>query len=122
MTASQLKPTRLKLKKEQREICPLCDGPLGDDIVLDHDHATGDVRAVLCRWCNAVLGKVENWSNRIGRGVEPKTFLKNVLTYLAFHAENPSNIKYPTYKTEAEKRDARNRKARLARRKAKEAN
>lgn len=77
---------------------------------------------MLCRWCNAVLGKVENWSNRIGRGVEPKTFLKNVLTYLAFHAENPSNIKYPTYKTEAEKRDARNRKARLARRKAKEAN
>ncbi|CDL65179.1 DNA endonuclease VII-like protein [Burkholderia phage AMP1] len=68
-----------------------------------------------------MLGKVENWSNRIGRGVEPRTFLKNVLTYLVYHAENPSNLKYPTHKTEAEKRDARNRKARLARRKAKEA-
>lgn len=110
------------MKKEQREVCPLCGGPLGDDIVLDHDHATGDVRAVLCRWCNAVLGKVENWSNRIGRGVEPLTFLTNTVSYLKFHRHNPSNLKYPTHKTEAEKRDARNRKARLARRKAKEAN
>jgi hypothetical protein len=109
------------MKKEQADICPLCGGPLGDDIVLDHDHKTGDVRAVLHRWCNAVLGKIENWSYRVGQGVESQDFLRNTLDYLRVHRENPSNLKYPTYKTEDEKRLARNKKARVARRKAKEA-
>lgn len=110
------------MKKQQHEVCPLCDGPLGDDIVLDHDHATGDVRAVLCRWCNAVLGKVENWSNRIGRDVDPLTFLTNTVNYLKFHRDHPTDLKYPTHKTEDEKRLLRNKRARIARRKAKEAN
>nr|WP_246641679.1 endonuclease domain-containing protein [Paraburkholderia edwinii] len=120
LTASQLKPTRLKLAKEQGGVCPLCKLAMSEDTVVDHDHSTGDVRAVLCRWCNACLGKIENWSNRIGRGVDGKEFLRNTLEYLVFHEANPSGLKYPTYKTEAEKRDARNRKARLNRRKAKQ--
>lgn len=92
---------------------------MSEDTVVDHDHATGDVRAVLCRWCNACLGKIENWSNRIGRGVDGKEFLRNTLEYLAFHEANPSGTKYPTYKTEREKQDLRNKRARIARRKAK---
>jgi len=115
-----LRPVRAKLKKEQRGRCPLCGLDLGDDIVLDHDHATGDVRAVLHRWCNAVLGKVENWSNRVGRGVDPTVFLGNVLAYLQHHKANPSGLKYPTFRTEVEKRELRNKRARVARRKAKE--
>jgi len=121
LTASMLKPVRLKLKKEQQGKCPLCGQPLGDDIVLDHDHATGDVRAVVHRWCNAVLGKIENWSGRIGRGIDPQTFLANTHAYLQYHAAHPSGLKYPTFRTEVEKRDLRNRRARAARRKAKEA-
>jgi len=116
-----LKPVRLKLKKTQQGKCPLCGLPLGDDIVLDHDHASGDVRAVLHRWCNAVLGKVENWSQRTGRGVAPLTFLANTLSYLQYHAAHPSGLKYPTYRTDDEKRERRNARARAARRKAKEA-
>lgn len=91
-----------------------------DDTVVDHDHNTGDVRAVVCRWCNACLGKIENWSNRIGRGIDGKEFLKNTLEYLTYHEEHPSGLKYPTFKTEAEKRDLRNKRARIARRKAKQ--
>jgi len=121
LTASMLKPVRLKLKREQQGLCPLCGLPLDKDIVLDHDHATGDVRAVLHRWCNSVLGRVENWSGRIGHGVNPHTFLTNTLAYLQTHKANPSGLKYPTFKTEAEKRERRNARARAARRKAKEA-
>lgn len=91
------------------------------DTVMDHDHDSGDIRAVLCRWCNACLGKIENWSHRIGRGVDGKRFLANTLTYLTHHAAHPSGTKYPTFKTEDEKRLLRNKRARTARRKAKEA-
>jgi len=89
--------------------------------VLDHDHATGDVRAVLHRWCNGVLGKIENWSGRIGRGIDPLIFLANTLAYLEHHKAHPSGVKYPTFKTEDEKRERRNARARAARRKVKEA-
>jgi len=116
-----LKPVRAKLKKEQQGKCPLCGRPLGDDIVLDHDHATGDVRAVLHRWCNVVLGKVENWTRRTGRDVDPLPFLASVHDYLQHHAAHPSGLKYPTYRTDDEKREIRCARARAARRKAKEA-
>lgn len=110
------------MRREQGDICPLCERPLGDDIVLDHDHKTGDIRAVLHRWCNSLLGKVENWTRCIGQGVDDRMYLSNVVKYLAYHDANPSGIKHNTYRTEDEKRLLRNKRARLARRKAKEAN
>jgi len=116
-----IKPVRMKLARQQQGNCPLCGLPLGDDTVLDHDHATGDIRAVLHRWCNSVLGRVENWSGRIGHGVNPHTFLANTLAYLQHHAAHPSGLKHPTFKTDDEKRERRNARARVARRKAKEA-
>jgi len=112
-----IKPVRLKLARQQGN-CPLCGLALGDDTVLDHDHASGDIRAVLHRWCNSILGRVENWSGRIGHGVNPHTFLTNTLAYLQHHAAHPSGIKHPTHRTDDEKRLRRNARARAARRKA----
>jgi len=106
------------MTRQQGNECPLCKQQMNEDTVVDHDHASGDVRAVLCRWCNSCLGKIENWSNRVGRGIVPLQFLANTVEYLRFHTAYPSNLKYPTHKTEDEKRLLRNKRARQARVKA----
>ncbi|EML1602145.1 endonuclease domain-containing protein [Burkholderia cenocepacia] len=108
-------------KRWQREKphCPLCERLMDDDTVVDHDHRTGECRAVVCRWCNAVLGKIENWTFRIGQGVDPVMFLGNVYAYLHPGMGPRKGVIYPSHKTEDEKRLARNKKARVARAKAK---
>lgn len=112
----------MKMQREQNNSSPITGLPITDP-VLDHDHETGSVRAVLNRWENSVLGRLENWAQRIGKGVDPITFMRKCADYIEFHKKFPADLKYPTFKTESEKRDLRNKKAREARAKArKEAN
>ncbi|WP_331694592.1 endonuclease domain-containing protein [Pandoraea sputorum] len=112
-----LKPQRTKMLREQNNTSPITGLQITDP-VLDHCHKTGCIRAVLNRWENAVLGRLENWASRLGGGVDPIRFLRGVADYLEFHQQFPSNVLHPTYKTEDQKRDLRNKKAREARRKA----
>lgn len=118
LTASMLKPKRTQMAKEQQGLCPITKRPLGDDIVLDHCHSTGMIRAVLPRWINAVLGKVENWSNRAGKGIDGLELLRGIADYIEFHRKYPTGILHPTHRTEREKMDLRNKRARNARRKS----
>lgn len=48
--------------EEQGGCCKVCQKPFADKskACIDHDHATGFVRALLCRWCNAALGIVDD--------------------------------------------------------------
>lgn len=39
--------------------CPICSCAIGRRASLDHNHATGAARSVLCNTCNLLLGKVE---------------------------------------------------------------
>lgn len=117
LTASMLKPKRAQMMKEQGGVSPITGLPITDP-VLDHCHKTGNLRAVLNRWENAVLGRLENWSARLGGGVDPIKFLRGVADYMEFHQKYPTGVLHPTHKTEAEKRDLRNKRAREARRKA----
>lgn len=41
---------------QQGGACPICLRPLGKRHHVDHDHVTGQVRAVLCFTCNGGLG------------------------------------------------------------------
>lgn len=106
---------RARMLAEQGGRCALCKLPLPEGkAVLDHDHSTGAVRAVLHSGCNALLGKVENNHRRYGVA-SLAAFCSGVAGYLQAHVTNRTGLLHPTHKTEDEKRLARNAKARRAR-------
>lgn len=83
---------------------------------LDHDHRTGHVRAVLCRNCNGIEGKIYNLANRGKRGSTIERFLVSIIKYWRDHEyTGVDHVYHPDHKTDDEKRIERNRKARLAR-------
>ena len=60
LTAEQF----LQLLVSQEGLCAICEEPLDTDeykgIHVDHDHATGEVRGLLCRSCNTGLGLLKD--------------------------------------------------------------
>lgn len=53
------------LEEAQDHVCAICEKPdvsflangkSGRRLAVDHDHATGKVRALLCGWCNRAIG------------------------------------------------------------------
>ena len=52
-----------RLTREQGEACAVCLETV--PLVLDHDHATGDPRAMLCRRCNAGFGLMRECPSKI---------------------------------------------------------
>ncbi|MSW53299.1 MAG: hypothetical protein F2817_20735 [Actinobacteria bacterium] len=103
LKTSGIKDYREKQLRTQQYICPLCARIIAlSDSALDHCHKTGKIRKVLHRWCNAVLGRVENWSGR--SGIDKIQFLKAVVHYL----EAPqTTVEHPSH---GKKRKRRRRK------------
>lgn len=68
--------------KKQKGVCAVCrtrrawNRGGSDTLCVDHDHATGKVRGLLCGRCNKMLGAVE----------EDKQLLRNMIAYLTKHA------------------------------------
>ncbi len=69
--------------KSQDECCAICgkhQSELKQNLSVDHDHSTGNVRGLLCGTCNTGLGHFKD---------SPK-LLENALTYLyEQHTSNP---------------------------------
>lgn len=64
-TTKDVQEVRKKLLADQKNIDPITKQVIPEkQAVLDHDHKTQYVRAVLHRQTNAVLGKIENLWNR----------------------------------------------------------
>lgn len=59
----------------QHGTCALCSKVPKRRLCVDHDHATGAVRALLCTSCNSLLGKIEN----------DMGFIERALAYLRIH-------------------------------------
>lgn len=63
----------LYLVREQEERCAVCTEFLPSDpykVCVDHDHATGKVRGLLCRACNLGLGHFKDDLHRMKTAVE----------------------------------------------------
>jgi hypothetical protein len=63
----------------QGGVCQICKCPpknLGKKFPVDHDHATGKIRDILCQSCNHMLGNAKD--NPI--------ILQNAISYLSKHA------------------------------------
>ena len=118
LKTSQIAPVRAKLLKAQEYKCPLCGNSMKGGQkkpALDHDHATGYIRDVLCLNCNGMKGKVFNLARRCGAGKEIE-WIKNWLEYQLRHYEpQHGGLFHPTHQTPDEKRIATNAKARKKR-------
>lgn len=69
----------IELYESQNRKCSLCDKQVvlfsrrkGDSAYIDHNHETGEVRAILCHPCNISVGYIEN----------AKIDIKRLLRYL----------------------------------------
>lgn len=131
LKASEVSAYKQELMEAQGYKCPLCGGSLkavtAINRVLDHDHDTGFCRAVVCRGCNGAEGKIKGVISGYGKAGNSKYYqikwLENLLNYWKLHQKPQTDRLYHKHQTEVEKREARNRKARLAyARKKKEAN
>lgn len=60
------------LMRSQGSECPICMRFLATHVrpSVDHSHATGAVRGVLCRKCNAALGMLEDSPANLERAIE----------------------------------------------------
>mgnify|MGYP000928686993 CR=1 FL=1 len=51
------------MKESQNGDCAICKGEM-HRMVVDHDHATGKVRGLLCHACNVKLHALDEWAHR----------------------------------------------------------
>lgn len=115
LTTSAVAPYRNQLLMKQLGKCVLCKRKPKVPC-LDHCHSEGVVRGVLCRGCNALLGKIENNAPRNGLvGADLYTYLMNIPAYLESGKRGGTGVLHPTHKTEEEKRLKRNADARKRR-------
>lgn len=118
LKASELAAFRLAVLAEQGNRCAISGRKLEPkDAVLDHCHKTGEVRGVLHRGVNSMLGKIENHRKlaQLTGDADLHRMLMGVVQYLA---NRRLGVRYPTHKDDEEKRVRRNALA-SKRRKAK---
>lgn len=114
LKASEVAAFRLAVLAQQDGRCALTGRPLAPaDAVLDHDHKTGECRGVIHRGVNSMLGKIENHRRLAGltKDADLHLMLVNVVGYLYKHL----GVRYPTHRNPYEARERRNAKARKAR-------
>ena len=104
--------------KEQNGMDPIILKPITVPC-LDHDHQRGFCRMVLQREVNAFEGKVTNAYKRYIRhlGVSLSTVLAGLMWY--DQKDFSQNPLHPKHRTQDEKRERRNKRARLKRKKGK---
>jgi len=98
-TTKDVQEVRQELLQKQKNIDPITKQVIPEkQAVLDHDHKTQFVRAVLSRQCNVVLGKLENmWTRYLSwwyTGTLPE-FLRGCADYL--EKEQPQDYVHPAW-------------------------
>lgn len=123
--AAQVPLVTAKLLAHQKYLCPICGINIRTSkkvAALDHDHTTGYIRGILCVNCNGIEGKIFNLLRRVGSHQSPDVSASNLVRYWEDHRTPKwGGLFHHTHRTEEEKRVARNKKAVVRRKKAKEA-
>lgn len=102
----------------QNHLCALCGEDCSADPVLDHNHKTGAIRAVLHRQCNAFLGRFENNAARhCVKQEQLASFLRSAACYIDAHSSDQTGLVHPSMKTAEEKALRAKAKRRRARKK-----
>ncbi len=115
------------LISKQSGICPICGKDItrtaSNNVVVDHDHKTGIIRAALHRGCNGTEGKVYRVVQMWGKASTLAgviQVLENLIKFWKKHKTPQTNLIYYSHKTPTEKRLAVNKKRRLAAKRARE--
>lgn len=108
-----------ELIRRQHGRCPITGRDLrsmsSSNVVCDHDHKTGVIRAALPRAINGLEGKMTNLCIRWGgckSRVEIIYMLRHMADYLELHQTPQTEWIHPEHLTPAEARAKRNAKAR----------
>lgn len=116
---TELPAVRKELMHRQNGVCPICGKDLTrvavKNLVVDHDHKTGVVRAVMHRGCNGLEGKVLRLLTTWGKAsslVEAKETLCRLIGFWDRHRTPQTDWIYYNHKTQAEKKTAYNKKRR----------
>lgn len=117
VSRKDLSAIKKELLLKQKAICPICKKSLirtpPRDRVVDHDHKTGVIRAVLHRGCNGmegkVLGSVTRWRGEMRYSEIRKTLLA-LIDFWDKHQIPQTRYLHPSYKTDSQKRIAALRK------------
>ena len=110
-----------ELLVKQRGICLICGKDItrvsSFNLVIDHDHVTGVVRAVLHRGCNGMEGKILRLLRTWGKAnsvAEAVRTLERLIAFWKLHSTPQTEWIYYSHKTAAEKRVTLNKKRRKA--------
>lgn len=118
---TQLAGVLIQLVKKQGGKCAICGHPFTqrDVPVADHCHTKGYIRGALHNSCNGIEGRIKKLAQRGHKGITAEKYVVGLGKYLDTHKVPQYNYIHPSHKTDDEKRLAINKKARMARAKAK---
>jgi hypothetical protein len=103
LKSTEVSDYRSKLLAEQKGKCALCNELIDlGEAVLDHNHKTGEVRAVLHRGCNSMEGKITN--NLARNKITPKR-LHEILRRYEEYIASSQGVLHHTHRTPEEKKE-----------------
>lgn len=120
--ASDLPGIKKQLIQKQNGLCPITGRNLrlmtSSNVVVDHNHQTGIIRAALPRAINGLEGKVKNLCIRWGGATNQREvidLLEGLVRYYKEHAAPQTPWVHPTFLTPTEARNKKNAAARKKR-------
>ncbi|AWD90697.1 recombination endonuclease VII [Pseudomonas phage Achelous] len=117
--ASDLPRIKAELIAKQNGLCPITGrslrGMTSSNVVVDHNHQTGIIRAALPRGVNGLEGKLRNLCIRWGGCKTQREIidlLKGLVAYYELHGTPQTPYVHHTFLTPTEERNKRNAAAR----------
>jgi hypothetical protein len=97
-----IKPLREQMLVKQGGRCALCQEVISPtEAVLDHDHKSGLIRAVLHRGCNTYIGALEN---NLARNRITPSRLEQILNNFWTYTQTLTDQYHPSHRTPEEKK------------------